>query len=1042
MSSQNNIDAKVTSKLSRGNVATNGDIKPTEQSGSTLHTGNIGQLITSLNSISPGILAIAKLSGSNIKKFDNVMTKIIDIVNKLAEATTKNEKGLKNTKIVAEILTELSKGVVDAKKLLIAAPIAALGLKMTRLIIDEVNVIVDKINSINGLGDESTIKKTQNINELINSLTKVVVGAVLLVTICIGIGTLILLGPTKKLILGGLLFLGLTVATIIILAGVIWLAALIIKGTNTMDNMKTIIGIVLASVLLVAVCVGLGIIIEKVGGLKSILYGFSVLVLVLVAVVGLAWVISIAAKLAVNKTTANNMMMMIGFILGTMLIIFVSKYLGDFIKENFVDILEGIAATTTLLLGIAGLAYVIGKVANHAKKGAVSVAIVEGLIIGAMAIVWLIMKLIKSKEEAGIGWDDIALELLAVGGVITAFGLLAGAFGLIAEFVLAGAIALGATELIALGAIGLVHKLIKLHLATKETGITWEDLKNTVLASGGVVGAFGILASAFSLLLIPITLAIPAMAITVKFAHSVIGVMRTLVKLSTEVDKAGGAEKLKNLMNHDIPSILKCFNKDNLNVDIGIVDLLKLSAKYAIISSLVLSILVVAKALSTIAKISGAVTESGEIRPLLHIDKETGQLTYGEPVNLANVANAISSAVRVFVENSQYGFQDVVRMQNATDIFKIIGSIVDPVNKFTKMVTSFMPNPNNPNQLAIINYDKDGNAKPGQLVDVVQVSTAIAGAITSFINTLYSEENVTSWGQRLFDGKWTWTGYKNGAKSANKMNELFAAMVDPVSKFVKLISAYQSSDGKTLQKVTTDKEGNVIISDQAIDVVSVANAMANSISSFINAIYNEDNWKMDDNVTDKALSFLNGPVSKLIELSGKLSENGAAEKIDKTSKALQKFMDDFVIKKMKWGRVHVNNFSTAVGFLKKRILEFDNVLVKDSDKRMKALDEFGNKLKEIMDVLNDNKDNLNNLNSTMDKASTWEGPKQKTTTTTNETPGPISQQAIGNNNTYQSITKDDLETILQSLNLHFDFSTGTSGTLTTSETAKGQIYTG
>ena len=267
MAPQNGSGEAAMSKLSKGNVTTNADVNPAaDVAKPNISKANIGDIISVLNTLSPTVLNIAKISRSQINRFTKVLDAIIKSANKLSECAKNNKDAVDNVKIIIESFDILNDSVGKGSGLVIKAPIATLGLKLVNGTIKAIDAILTTVSKMSNVNDR--IKKLNKITNAIDPLIKVVTKAALLVGLCMGLGILLMVGPTKDLIIGGLLVLGavlLTTTTIILLTG---LAGKLIKSVGAFAALKDIMSLTLASVLLVAACFGLGMAIEAMGGWK------------------------------------------------------------------------------------------------------------------------------------------------------------------------------------------------------------------------------------------------------------------------------------------------------------------------------------------------------------------------------------------------------------------------------------------------------------------------------------------------------------------------------------------------------------------------------------------------------------------------------------------------------------------------------------------------------------------------------------------------------------------------------------------------------
>ena len=1166
MAPQNGSSEAAISKLSKGNVTTNADVNPAVNvEKPNISKANIGDIVSVLNTLSPSVLSIAKISKSQINRFIKVLDAIIKSVNKLSECAKSNKNSANNVKIIVESFDILTSSIGKGAKLIVTAPLATLGLKLANGTIKAMGDILKTVSKISNVNDK--IKKLNNITKAIDPLVTFVMKAAILTGICMGLGLLLMLGPTKDMIIGGLLVLGavmLTVSAIILLTG---FAGKMIKVVGAFGALKDIMALTLASVILVAACFGLGMAIEAMGGWIPLMKGLATVGATLVMLTAVFWLIGLAGKIATSPDLMKSYAGIFVLTLASFALIVGAKYLGDFAAENYdsilgglgcvfgtmaaligigrfanrwllksknavislgivelvalgamavivaskylyeytngheVEILAGIGLTIAIVVafgalaalagklkkyivpgtialgyiellaagaialaglvvgldyitkknnitwgdlyldvaGIAGIVVVFGVIAGAASfiapaisAGLTALFQVELLVAGAIGITYLLIKLHNVKSKAGIEWDDLAADIDGISNVISTFGLLALGFGVISPLVILGSAALVPVELLMLGAIGITHLLVNLHSTITKAKTSFDELKSDVFDMSLIMGTFGVLAAAMSLLIVPIALGTPGMLAVSGFALLVVGVVHKIIGVSNAIEKAGGAEKIKQTLSVGIPAILKNINAENLSVDLGAVTMLKMIAKYALLSKLVGSILSVAESISKISQIAGIIDDSGKIRQILYINKETGEVKYGEPVDIKNIATVISQAVKAFVENSQYSFRDVVRMYNAKGVFNILSTITTPVSKFVEMLTGFTAG-NDPNTLATVKVNEKGEVKIGEPVNVVEVAKIISGAISSFVSELYKKENTEHWAELIYGDRTVFEemfGKTNKrAKSVKEVVGILGTIIDPICKFVDMVSGLTpGSDGK-LRKIYIDKDGNIKTGPD-IDVKKTGLIISDLITSFITSVYNTSNeWKgistIDGSKLDTLLKPINSMIASAEELSGEKIKsaliksnadaivyfngkfvnsissidietvntkaavvqsllniangmsNISGEKILSNSSSIVSFMTNVVEKKMPKVKPTVDVFTKSIERLRKSFKDLDTILIKDDYKRNKALDEFEKRIKEIINTINGGKEAMDSYNKVLSNTQDYSTPSNQ-----------------------------------------------------------------
>lgn len=1207
MAPQNGSGAAAINKLSKGNITTKSDVNPAADIAKpSISKASIGEVISVLNTISPTIISISKLSGSHIKKFNKVLDSIIESVNKLSNVAKKNKGDINDVKKIAESFVIFGDSIGKCTALVVKAPIATLGLKFANVTIKELGKILTTASEIPDVGKK--IKKLSGITKAIDPIVSVVNKAALLVGVCMGLGLLLMVGPTASLIIGGLVTLGVVLLTATAIIALIGYANKAIEKTKAFNGVRNIMLLTLASVLLVAACFGLGLAIKAMGGWEEILYGLGTLLVVLLTLGAIFWFMGTVGQVAASPATMQAIKNIFLLTFGSMLIIVAAKYLGDYAIENYGSILIGIGCVAAIIVGLIGLGALAAKVLKGSRSALLSLAIIELVAIGAMGVMWaarqisdiiqghevevlstigsamliiigfgllaalagklekvirkgipvlglveaiaagaiavaglvvgldyiktqnniswgdiyldvlgvmgiitafgllavaasfiagkilvgiialaplelliagaigithLLIDLHNIKDEYDIGWMDLEKDILGIASVVGTFGLLAAALGVIAAPVLIGTAALALVELLMVGAIGISHLLIDLHKAISDAGLTFDSLESDVMGMSTIMGTFGILASAMALLVVPIALGTPGMIAVAGFSLLVIGVIRSLVDVSKAIDEAGGHDKISQTLSVGIPAILKNINDDNFSVDIGYSTILKMMAKYALIADLISSILTVAESISKITQIVGIVDESGRIRQILSIDKDTNEVTYGEPVDLVNLATVISQTVKAFVENCQYSFADVKNMYRSKEIFSILSTITEPISKFVEMLTGFTLGEEQ-DTLAPVRIDEKGEVKIGHPVKVKDVANIIAGAVSSFVSELYNKENTSKWSYLIY-GDRTYIEQMLGqtnkrADSVREVAGVLGVIIEPICKFVDMISTLAPGTDGTLRRIYVDKDGN-IKQGPDINVITTGNIIAKLISSFITAIYKQSNeWKNVDLKSSVSLEKLLKPLNEMVksavemsnekikpnviianadaiaesnkrmtlslsninpeDLNGKLTVMNTilklaggvsklnAKTIQANSKAIVTFMTDVADKKMPKSKPKIDAFATSISTLKKAFKDLDTILIKDESKRNKALDDFEKRIKEIINTFKDGKSAMDSYNSVLTNTQDYRSPVNNTPTPFTISPFRQDQQntdnQTGNNNNGLSADTEKIAAAIKS----------------------------
>jgi hypothetical protein len=932
--------------------------------------------IKSLSSISPVVLSFKDVNMSARRKMKRAVEAVVEAFNILEGISNKKM----DMKKIADAATTILPAIVAFSKV---ENVSVKNVKKT------VNAVIDSISLLYNFGKTRPdlvpvsvrLSKTANnlvgvISKLgqgvrrnrgaIRNITTAVMGMVGLTVAMLGLGYLIMNGDTKKILLGGLAGLG---AVMVATTGVILLTGLagkVIKSTGLMTGLKDIVAATLGMGVLVGMMFGLGVLLTKGDTWKIIRNGLIGLGTVMVATAAVILLTGLAGKIIKNSDSMKGLRSIFLFTIGSIGLIVASKFLGDFIVKNKDSILVGLGSVGTVMLGLVGLGVLAGTLLKNAKAGIAALATVELLAVGAMGLMFAVTKLNDHLKQYNA--KELALTVLGVVGVVSAFGVLAGIAGIgpVAAAILLGSAALGTVELMAFGAIKLVDTVMGLHKRKEESGLPWKELEKDVLGVSGIVGTFGVVAGAFSLLTIPIALATPGILALSGFALSCIGIMNRLFELDKKIREGGGVEGLKKLVNTDMPSVVKGFSMKNYNPELSLLNITTLSAKYAGLALLSLEFLGTAKNLSKLANI-GSIMDGNMIRPIKRIDKETGEMTLGDPVDIIATANSITNVVRKFVDNCNYGIKDVAKMMATSAIFTMLGIIVNPVTKFINMLTGFIGDADG-KSLTPIKIDDQGNVHMGQRVDVKNVAGIIANTLSSFVGELYSDENAAKWAQYVYGREDGSLGlFKNKkTRAIKKVAGILGIIVSPISDFMEMLTTMEGdASGTTLTPFTVDAEGN-IKPGKPINVAQTSATISSAITKFVSGLFTDANVATWNELNRKGRKALETVFTSMTDMIGVVKDLGDEKSINNKNlemniASVQKLMDTVYREDFESATEKLNKFSTSTIQLKTNISNLDSVLIKENEKRKKSIEDFGNSIESMLKKFEGANDSISNL---------------------------------------------------------------------------------
>jgi hypothetical protein len=1074
---------------------------------------SISEIVRLLNELPAAVKAVAKIKKSDIKKFEYSMTKLVEV---LADVTKKfDNKKAKTIKATADLLNAMH-GIgdimKDLAKLPLIAPFAKLGAKMVGPIINTL---------MKGITKVAQFKNPKKLNKTITALHRCVIDVILLATTgVIMVGALALVGLIVKSSWDNILIGLVGVAVVLVaLAGITFLVNLIAKRIKmSADDFAVVMVVAAFGVGLVLACALLGLIVSKawlfvllgftgialtlfgitlvtwgvamiaknfpkfaidvqmvlgmflLAGLivamsallgvlikkrwAEVIYGFAAIASTLSLIVGTAWALAKTAADPAIKTAATNVLWVEGAIAGAGALLWYCMKLGNAVKKYFKSPGEAslkLAGTfgliTAIIYGAFGISKLAEKIAPEAKKGAISLLIIEGVIgcaiiltfalllltkaakgkwldifetvffvsvilaycaaiaiaasavstqvaagalalllaaamMGAALLVTLgIIWIINLMSESNIGWGDIFITLGAVSLILIACaGIAVIAMTILAPVAVPATAALVVAAVMIGAALLVTLALIGINALMMSAGLTWKDMVDSVFGLADLVFCFGFVGTAAIAVIIPATLGLIGMVVLFPFAMSCLVVAGATAIVTQKIQELGGIDALVKTVKDDLPKLMHAFSADNLRLGFGeIVDLLLLGAMYEVVGWLAGKIVNVTDAIGKLAQVGGLITEDGRLRPVLGIDND-GKVTYGEPVDVKLIASTICSTVKVFVDNCNYGFKDVVKMINAAKVFELVGKCVDPIDKFVKMITGYTSEEEG--TLSPVYIDKKGNLRNSNVkCNVREVAKLIVNAVSAFLDEIYSEQNLTKWieytqGRR--DGDWMepvrmfFGGSNTKTKAVEEIGNILAVIVSPISQFIELLCGLGKSKNGKLQQVSIDKDGNIVYGVE-VDAVEVSRLMVEGINAFITTLYSEENidaWMKladgDNNyqaVIDNQMKSLNSFITSI----GKLCDPKTIDvnKLETNKTALVKLVADMGSAIGKFKVKQYNQFASAMSASTLSLAAFDNILTKDANTRKQRLEELAKQLKSIAETMRGTATSMKNFNEAL-----------------------------------------------------------------------------
>ena len=1024
MAPQNSSEKQI-SKLNRGGAELVTD-KGGDAPKAELKVDSVKNIVAALNAMSPAILNIAKLSGRQQKRFKNVMKTVVDTMDMLNEAGEKYGDAENLNKMLDSLsksFTIVDKVLKQMSVWTVLGPVALLGGIMAIPAFVTMGLLF-KLISVMGI-NKDTAKAFDDMSSAFNKMTGVILKMTLITALLMGLGYILLNADTSKFVLGGLImFTGVMLATIgvMLLTGI---ASKLVKDF-AFNALKDMMVLILGMTLIMGVFYMFGAFMDNVWetvGNGLLLFGGVCIAMLMV--IGLA---GLASKWITNTQGIKSLGLMYVYIFASMAVVIAAKYLADFIGSEHEKILTGLGYTGLVIAGVVAVAWIASKFKSTALKGVAAIGLVAIIAFAALGIVWGALKLSeaaegkwiqitltlvattgilalfaglafaasyiapavlagsialasvslfvisaiftvkqiidfhKAKEESGVSWGDVYENVFGLSGVMGVFGVLAAAIGMVAPFVLLGTASSALLILFVMSAVNITKQIISLRQVIAENNTDWNAISVDVKELSKVIGVFGLVGTAMSVTLPFVLLGLAAVATLRKFAGQAISIVNSVVELKKNIDSVGGYEKVRDTISIDMKNVLGAFTRENLEVPLSLKDIIVLKAQYAAIAGLTHSFLKVGSDISKIARIMGVVDDQGRIAPVLSINEETGEVVYGEYADIKSIAKTITDTIKTFTTELGDGLGDVGKMKNAKKVVKILGKMIDPISAFVKALTGYEASGDG--KLAVITIDDKGDVKVGKPVDIKAVATTISETITTFVNSLFSEENRTKWETSIYgDGS---DGSRRHARrqrmATEKVMSMLSTVIEPISEFIDTVTQFEATADGKIRKLEYDDKGNV--KGEFVDLKNVATSIAGAVTTFATTLFSDKNMaalNSAENFNSEALNNIVSVVKTMSDLS-----KVDSKKIDSVSKDFTKSLS--VVNK---GILDVDptatEFSKTILKLKDSIFEFDKVLSDEKGNRKKHLNELKEGIEDLLKAFSTNNSTVSNITSLLSK---------------------------------------------------------------------------
>ena len=763
---------------------------------------NLVKILTDLGPLPDIIKGIGKVKEEDVESFTKAVGMLLDMITKPLRESNVSDKDIELAKKTADTILTVTSAVKSMAKITLIAPLAMAGLLTMIPVWLTFSAVLMLIGSM-----EKPIQKGLNalrgVDEFMTNMFK---------TALLGIavaGGVILLGfvfktnmDLMRFGLAGMMAVFTAVGIIAVLGGLI---GLLIKSTNIFD--KQIINFTLELMLIAGLTAALGMLLQV--GWEQMMLGLKGMTVVMFGMIGIALLIKLTGEISTASIKAMGGVLLL--MMTSMAIAALSALLGDYLEKNIGHALIGFAATTAILGEVIGIALLAEKVAISAKAGVTNLLIAEGVILGAMAIIWAT---IKTGELVwnyfGTDTATAVAKVMVVSAVAAAAIMGAWSVTKIAnrasKDIKNGAIALILAEGVILASAVVASAVIGVSKIMES--VEPDALINTLLTMTTIVGAAGavaLIASKFQNSAIKGALAMVAIEALIL---GMVGVTHALVmtaKAAAEIGWAnvfitvGSMTALLGLFTGLTAAFTLLCNPYTLTV---------LGAGGAVMLSISALILAVTGTTMAVIKLAEMMDKSGKTT------QELGEMLHNITHDVFSYKN-LNPEISV-AQAANLSAKYMLLMPALLGIMAVVSTVSDMAKRFGGLSemrgSDYYISPY---------YGMNGNEPVfGEPVNIPKIAENIVQAITIFSDKLFE-----------------------GFEKVDHLSRLVAvgitmrSLIEPVTQFTKMVSGFKEGEGpESLKPVFISEDGSIRYGE-SVNVINVATSIAGAIAAFATTLY-------------------------------------------------------------------------------------------------------------------------------------------------------------------------------------------------------------
>ena len=552
-------------------------------------------------------------------------------------------------------------------------------------------------------------------------------------------------------------------------------------------------------------------------------------------------------------------------------------------KDNniaWLDILAALGMMGLIVVEFGALAIAASLVFPQVVVSLPALAAIGLLAAGSMLVLGGVVAITSyALKHIGDDWGIQSIKTLGLMGLVVAeFGVLALAAFAATVPILLGTPALAIVEGFAFASVGLLNRIVDLQVKMNKNNLTTDSINLTIgtiksaiqgfvdlvkgISFGGFIGTLNVMAKGAALSMLMNQVAVMASALgSIALIATPDGKIRPAkftddkIVVGEPVDIIASGTIIISAIKQFTSLITKEFK------DISLKDMVRAMFAMKAIGVMLDPISNFTNALMSFDSSDGTTLHTVKIT-------DDGKVITGPDVHLPDVANLIAKAISTFAgtlfsrenaeiwDNMIHG-STLFRKSNVQKAMGIFATVVEPVCTFVDTISKFTGNGDG-KTLTIIEFDENGKEKYRKNIDVISVSSTIANAVTNFAKELSSHGDI--WDQMMSGRFWPWGKGKTG-----KAMGVFASIVDPISKFVEILTKFSVSNGEI--KVI-DSKGV----EHSTNLVELASKISEAVTTFALSISNIDPSQFGgSNIVAGVLNSTVNPINDFVSLMSKYS---------------------------------------------------------------------------------------------------------------------------------------------------------------------------